>query len=79
MTASYAHYVCSRCRKAWAPAAVRSRKHCPLGTPESRPCPDCRYALIGLGLAFKPPKQSNRRAWRQLEVKARAGTRFLKP
>jgi len=35
--------------------------------------------LIGLGLAFKPPKQNNRRAWHKLEVAARAGNRFLKP
>ena len=75
----YAHYFCFRCRKAWAPAAVRNRKHCPRVTPESRPCPDCGHALIGLGLAFEPPKQSNRRTWRQLEAKARAGNRFLKP
>jgi hypothetical protein len=47
--------------------------------PESRPCPDCGKPLIGLGLTFKPPKQTDRRAWRKLEAAARAGNRFLKP
>jgi hypothetical protein len=80
---TYAHYVCFACRKAWAPAAVRVRKmqlHMGECTREkSRPCPDCGKPLIGLGLTFKPPKQSDRRAWRKLEAAALAGERFLKP
>jgi len=75
----YAHYVCFHCRKAWAPPSVRSRKHCPPGEPEIRTCPDCGEPLTGLGLAFKPPKQSNRRVWRKAETMARAGNRFLRP
>ena len=46
---------------------------------EKRTCPDCGKPLIGLGLAFKPPKRNDRRAWRKLETAARAGNRFLKP
>jgi DNA-directed RNA polymerase subunit RPC12/RpoP len=68
---TYAHYVCFDCRKAWAPG--------PLQEQDKRPCPDCGKPLIGLGLAFKPPKQRNRRAWLILEVAARGGNRFLKP
>jgi hypothetical protein len=83
MTTAYAHYVCFDCRKAWAPAVIRNRRERRLGEcdrpPEGRPCPDCGKSLIGLGLTFKPPKQSDRRAWRELEAAARAGERFLKP
>ena len=78
----YAHAVCFRCRKAWAPATIRSPRTCPARlriAPLDRPCPDCGEPLIGLGLAFKPPRQSNRRAWRKLEAAARTGNRFLKP
>lgn len=75
----YAHNVCFSCRKAWAPAAIKSHRHCPLGQRESRPCPDCGKPLVGLGLAFQPPKRNHRRAWRKLEAAARAGNRFLKP
>ena len=76
---TYAHYVCFACRKTWAPAAVRYARNCPRVLPESRPCPDCGKPLIGLGLTFKPPKQTDRRAWRKLEAATRAGNRFLKP
>lgn len=76
----YAHDVCFSCRKAWAPATIKSRRHAGLGVRKSRrPCPDCGGSTIGLGLAFKPPKQTDRRAWRKLEAAARAGNRFLKP
>jgi hypothetical protein len=74
----YAHDVCFACRKAWAPATIKSRR-ARLGIRESRPCPDCGGSTIGLGLTFKPPKRNNRRAWRKLEAAARAGNRFFKP
>ena len=81
---TYAHYVCFDCCKSWAPASLRTpRLRCQLGEctrpPAGRKCPDCGKPLIGLGLAFKPPRHSNRRDWRKLEAAARAGNRFLKP
>ena len=75
----YAHDVCFSCRKAWAPQAIRDKRHCHLALQENRPCPDCGKPTIGLGLAFKPPKRNDRRTWRKLETAARAGNRFLKP
>jgi len=78
----YAHDVCFACRKAWAPATIKSRRRARQGMlvrKARRPCPDCGGAPIGLGLAFKPPNQTDRRAWRKLEAAARAGNRFLKP
>jgi hypothetical protein len=77
--AHYAHSVCFRCRKSWAPPTTRSRRYARLAAPDTRPCPDCGAPLIGLGLAFNPPKRSDRRAWQKLEAAARAGNRFLKP
>jgi hypothetical protein len=74
-----AHSVCFRCRKAWAPPVVCSRWGMLKAIPDNRPCPDCGGPLIGLGLAFKPPKQDARRAWRKLEAAALAGNRFRKP
>ena len=77
----YSHYVCFHCRKSFAPAVTRDHKHCSIGlpAPESRPCPDCGQPLVGLGLAFKPPKQSDKRTWRQLQARALQGDRFLRP
>ena len=72
----YAHHVCFTCRKTWAPAVAKDRR---LPLPEERNCPDCGKPLIGLGLTFKPPKQTDRRTWRKLEAAARAGNQFLKP
>lgn len=78
----YAHDVCFSCRKAWAPATFK----CPRQAGKKlemrasrRPCPDCGKPTIGLGLAFKPPKQSDRRTWKRLEAAALAGNRFFKP
>ena len=78
---TYAHYVCFECRKAWAPAAERTghRRRPALTTQEEQNCPDCGKPLMGLGLAFKPPKQRNRRAWLIVETAARGGNRFHKP
>lgn len=79
---SYAHDVCFSCRKAWAPVTFKCpRQACKkIGARASRrPCPDCGQPTIGLGLAFKPPKQTDRRAWRKLEAAARAGNKFFKP
>lgn len=77
--AFYAHSVCFHCRKSWAPPATRKARTCPAAMPDNRPCPDCGRPLIGLGLAFKPPKQTNRKAWNKLETLTRTGHRFLKP
>jgi len=79
-TTEYAHDVCFACRKAWAPATIKSRKYARLGIREKRrPCPDCGQPTIGLGLAFKVPRQNDRRAWRKAKAMARAGNRFFKP
>ena len=78
----YAHDVCFACRKAWAPATIKSRRRAQMGMlvrRKRRPCPDCGQPTIGLGLAFKPPKQTDRRAWRELQAAARAGNKFFKP
>ncbi len=81
MIGNYAHAVCFSCRKSWAPSAPRTghRRGRPLCFQEKRTCPDCGKPLVGLGLAFKPPKQTDRRAWKRLEAAARAGKRFFKP
>ena len=81
-TTDYAHDVCFACRKAWAPATIKSRRaaRTSMCIRESRrTCPDCGGSTIGLGLAFKPPKQNDRRAWRKAEAAALAGNRFRKP
>ena len=75
----YAHSVCFHCRKAWAPPLVVSRWNRLKAIPDTRPCPDCGRPLVGLGLAFRPPKQKQRGKWRKLEKQYLAGNLFLKP
>ena len=82
MSNIYAHYVCFDCRKSWAPCSIPvgcQRVMGELARTEGRKCPDCKRTLVGLGLAFKPPRRNDRRAWRKLEAAALAGERFLKP
>lgn len=78
----YAHDVCFLCRKAWAPMIVKERRHERTlfrMRNSRRPCPDCGKPLVGLGLAFRPPKQRASRAWCKVEAAARAGNKFFKP
>lgn len=81
-TTESAHDVCFACRKAWAPVTFKcprqARKKIGMRAARRR-CPDCGGSTIGLGLAFKPPKQNDRRAWRKAESMARAGNEFFKP
>ena len=73
----YAHAVCFHCRKSWTQRRPRNRnKLFPAAT--IRVCPDCGRPLSGLGLAFRAPKRSNRRAWKQIEAAVRGGCRFWK-
>lgn len=79
---AYAHYVCFDCRKSFAPSSRRDPKAFGVIAERTRQgprkCPDCGRPLFELGLAFKPPRQRDRRTWKLLEAKARAGDQFLR-
>ena len=71
------HYACFGCRKGfkWPQDAHRP---VPPGAPSPRPqrpvtparvvCPQCAEPMASLGRDFKPPKQTDERQWRKVEL-----------
>lgn len=56
-------YACFRCRKAF-------RYH------QRTTCPECGDELIGMGVDFKVPPQSNTRQWRKVQILREEGIVF---
>ena len=61
-------FLCPSCRKCF-------KRHID-GDPETRPCPNCGGTAVRIGVDFRPPKLTDDRAWRVIEVLIDAGVEF---
>jgi len=61
------HYACFACRKAYKPQD---------GTRAMHICPSCGGVLHEMGLDFKAPKQSNKSAWKAVQLLHQNGVIF---
>lgn len=57
------HYACFACRKAFRRRLRADQPH--LGSRPDRParCPQCGLLMASMGLDFKPPRQTDEKAW----------------
>lgn len=63
------HYACFSCRKSF--------KQDPLNESLPHTCPDCSEELHDMGRNFRPPKKSDKNAWKVAQRLYDAGFRFF--
>ena len=68
------HYACFSCRKAFKRRLPTDFEY--EGEEKDALCPQCGQEMNNMGLDFKPPRQSDRRAWKVLEELFYVGEKF---
>lgn len=68
------HLACFACRKSFKRRLAGDLRHQGASLPAR--CPQCRGLLANMGLDFKPPKQTDTRAWAALASLFEAGETF---